>query len=161
MGAIGYSSIMTSAYSYLLSLDPNASTRLYGWIIAFYSVGQFVSSPILGYMSQRLPCRPLFAITILLMAFGNLLYSYLSLFPAQNAGWSIFLILPFFYTEAKPCFANTSKEISELLKRYPDKQYHTENQGLRSRPIFLINSANLVCEKHVFILYLFQFSTFK
>ena len=88
MGAIGYSSIMTSAYSYLLSLNPNASTHLYGWIIAFYSIGQFVASPILGYLSQKVPCRPLFAITILLMAVGNLLYSYLSLFTQKNAGMS-------------------------------------------------------------------------
>ena len=42
-------------------------------------------------------------------------------------------------TEAKPCFASTCEESCEVevLKRKRNKQYHTEDQGLRSRSIFL------------------------
>ena len=43
-----------------------------------------------------------------------------------------------FNTEANPCFANTCEENYELLKRKLNKQYHTENPGLRSRAIFLL-----------------------
>ena len=32
-------------------------------------------------------------------------------------------------TEAKPWFANTCKESCELVKRKPNKKYHTDNQG--------------------------------
>ena len=42
-----------------------------------------------------------------------------------------------FDTVATPCFANTCEESCELFKRKPNKQYHTENQGLRIRTIFL------------------------
>ena len=91
MGAIGYSSVMTSAYPYLLSLDPDTNTTLYGWVIAMYSIGQLISSPTLGYLSQKLPYRPLFVFTISLMIIGNLLYAYLSLFPRTMAGYMMLL----------------------------------------------------------------------
>ena len=45
-----------------------------------------------------------------------------------------------FNTKAKPCFTNTYEEGTELLKRKPNKQYHTENQGSRSRPCFQLLS---------------------
>ena len=88
MGAIGYSSVMTSAYPYLLSLYPETSTSLYGWVIAMYSIGQLISSPTLGFLSQKLPFRPLFVFTIALMVAGNVIYAYLTLFPETLAGMS-------------------------------------------------------------------------
>ena len=43
-----------------------------------------------------------------------------------------------FKREAEPCFANTCDESCDRLKRKPNNQYSTENQGLWSRTIFLL-----------------------
>ena len=55
------------------------------------------------------------------------------------------------YTEAKQCFANTWEDGSELLKRNTNKQYYTENQGLRKRPISqILSKKTLLLKFHQF-----------
>ena len=56
----------------------------------------------------------------------------------ENNSIMLEYIQAFLNTEAKPCFVNTCEESCERLERKLNKQYHTENQGLRSRTIFLL-----------------------
>uniref|UniRef100_A0A0N4ZVN1 MFS domain-containing protein n=1 Tax=Parastrongyloides trichosuri TaxID=131310 RepID=A0A0N4ZVN1_PARTI len=72
---IQISVFFTSMWQYIVSIVPTFSMNFYGLLIAIFSVGQALSSPIYGALSNRLQSRnSLVIFALFLMASGNLLY---------------------------------------------------------------------------------------
>ena len=65
----------------------NASTKFLGWVVASYSFGQLLASPVFGLWADVRPTRePLVAAFVINIIF-NVLYSYLGVFSSGVAGW--------------------------------------------------------------------------
>ena len=60
----------------------HASTTLLGLVVAGYSVGQLISSPLLGYWSDRRPMREPIILALLLNTIANLAYCYAGALPS-------------------------------------------------------------------------------
>lgn len=71
----------TNKITYLLSLfqlDKTASTNFLGWVVASYSVGQFVASPLFGFWSNfRSKTREPIIVSLVINVLANVLYMYL------------------------------------------------------------------------------------
>eukprot|EP01132_Coremiostelium_polycephalum_P001352 gene1352-1707_t len=72
--SIGFTLMMPSMYDYLVSIDA-AQGSYYGWVVALYSAGQFTSSPLFGFWSNKRPAREPLIVSIAISIIGNILYS--------------------------------------------------------------------------------------
>jgi ceroid-lipofuscinosis MFS transporter 7 len=79
--AVQFSIYFSSLWPYLEQVDANASEQFFGYITAGYSVGQAVSSPLLGWWSNRLMgrARPPVLTGIFCMLIGNMGYAAISM----------------------------------------------------------------------------------
>ncbi|VDK84266.1 unnamed protein product [Cylicostephanus goldi] len=80
--AIQYGLFFSSLWPYLKSLDPTVSETFFGYIVAIYSLGQCIASPVFGYWSNRI--KQVRAPTIFgfnMMLFGNLIYLFMDFLP--------------------------------------------------------------------------------
>lgn len=69
----------------------NASTKFLGWVVASYSFGQLIASPVLGVWADHRPTRePLIVATLFNIVF-NVVYSYCGAFGGGVAGWMMIL----------------------------------------------------------------------
>uniref|UniRef100_A0A915MBD3 Major facilitator superfamily (MFS) profile domain-containing protein n=1 Tax=Meloidogyne javanica TaxID=6303 RepID=A0A915MBD3_MELJA len=108
-------------------MDSSASENFYGYIVASYSLGQMIASPIVGYLSNRLKkIRHLLYIGIFLAFLGNALYLCVHLFPIEERRYA--LLIGRFVTGIG------SSNIS-LLKAYASS---ASTQRDRSRAIALV-----------------------
>jgi MFS family permease len=73
LGAIGFTMVLPSLWPYLQSMGGD-SMHL-GLTVAAYSLGQFMASPVAGFLYNRLPSGVVFALLIALDACGNLAYA--------------------------------------------------------------------------------------
>uniref|UniRef100_A0A1I7YGL4 MFS domain-containing protein n=1 Tax=Steinernema glaseri TaxID=37863 RepID=A0A1I7YGL4_9BILA len=81
---IQFSIYFTSMWPYLSGLDESATLDFLGWVVAAYSVGQTISSPILGWWNQKtLSTKHPTAFGLLASAAGNLLYALLPSFHSH------------------------------------------------------------------------------
>ncbi|KAI6209813.1 hypothetical protein M3Y96_00260900 [Aphelenchoides besseyi] len=88
---IQFTLFFSSTYSYLLSLDPSVTERFYGGVVAAYSAGQIIGSPMLGRIADKTKTvRIPIAIGIILSFVGNVLYIAGSVVPVS---WSKYLVL--------------------------------------------------------------------
>eukprot|EP01130_Rhizamoeba_saxonica_P012534 TRINITY_DN5290_c0_g1_i1.p1 TRINITY_DN5290_c0_g1~~TRINITY_DN5290_c0_g1_i1.p1 ORF type:complete len:428 (+),score=28.09 TRINITY_DN5290_c0_g1_i1:105-1388(+) len=69
---IGFSIVIPSLWSYLQDLE--AEHSFLGWTIAMFSVGRFLSSPCLGYLSNKLSLKTILFGVLCIDMIGNLLY---------------------------------------------------------------------------------------
>lgn len=75
---IQISVFFTSMWQYIVSIVPTFSMHFYGLLVAIFSVGQAISSPIYGGLSNKLETRnSLVIFALILMATGNFLYAWL------------------------------------------------------------------------------------
>uniref|UniRef100_A0A7N4NJV0 Major facilitator superfamily domain containing 8 n=1 Tax=Sarcophilus harrisii TaxID=9305 RepID=A0A7N4NJV0_SARHA len=65
-------------------IDPTADTSFLGWIIASYSLGQMVASPIFGWWSNFRPRKEPLVISIFISVAANCLYAYVHVPPSHN-----------------------------------------------------------------------------
>lgn len=47
---------------------------LLGWVVAAYSAGQFIASPLMGWWANRRPVREVLIVSLILGVIGNILY---------------------------------------------------------------------------------------
>lgn len=85
--SIGFTITMPSMAYYVEQIG--VSSTFYGWIVAIYSVGQFLASPIFGYWSNHAPARLVIVVSLFISAIGNILYGFVGNLPA--AGWLMLL----------------------------------------------------------------------
>ena len=62
-----------------------ATTLQLGIVIAAYSVGQLVASPLFGFWSDKRPVREPLFFSLFLCIVTNILYSYTQAFPTSTA----------------------------------------------------------------------------
>jgi ceroid-lipofuscinosis MFS transporter 7 len=81
ISSMTFSIVLSSMWPYLLKVDPSSTTTFLGYVVAMYSVGQLVASPLFGVWSNYRPVREPLLISISFNIVANLLYSYVDAFP--------------------------------------------------------------------------------
>lgn len=67
-----------------LQIDPTADASFLGWIIASYSIGQMVASPLFGLWSNYRPRREPLVVSTAISVAANCLYAYVHLPHSHN-----------------------------------------------------------------------------
>ncbi|XP_055000622.1 major facilitator superfamily domain-containing protein 8 isoform X1 [Sorex araneus] len=84
LSSVGFSIVVMSVWPYLQKIDPTADMSFVGWVIAAYSLGQMLASPLFGLWSNHRPrAEPLVA-SISVSVAANCLYAYVHLPAAHN-----------------------------------------------------------------------------
>ncbi|XP_068947289.1 major facilitator superfamily domain-containing protein 8 isoform X2 [Petaurus breviceps papuanus] len=84
LSSVGFSIVIMSIWPYLQKIDPTADAGFLGWIIASYSLGQMVASPLFGIWSNFRPRKEPLVISIFISVAANCLYVYVHLPPSHN-----------------------------------------------------------------------------
>ncbi|XP_023655750.2 major facilitator superfamily domain-containing protein 8 isoform X1 [Paramormyrops kingsleyae] len=84
LSSVGFSIVITSIWPYLQKVDDSANASFLGWVVAAYSLGQMVASPIFGWWSNRRPRKEPLVCSILVNVAANLLYAYVHLFHSNR-----------------------------------------------------------------------------
>uniref|UniRef100_A0A7E4VD77 MFS domain-containing protein n=1 Tax=Panagrellus redivivus TaxID=6233 RepID=A0A7E4VD77_PANRE len=75
VGSVQFSLYFSALWPYLQILDTHATENFFGYIVAIYSVGQIISSPIFGYWSNKImQVRLPLYVGLTLMIIGNACY---------------------------------------------------------------------------------------
>ncbi|XP_052077131.1 major facilitator superfamily domain-containing protein 8-like [Mytilus californianus] len=91
LSSVSFSICMSSLWPYLKILDGSANTDFLGWVVASYSVGQLIASPLFGaWATYRDRSREPLVVSMLINVLANVLYSYLESIPSHQA---VYLIL--------------------------------------------------------------------
>ncbi|XP_044537155.1 major facilitator superfamily domain-containing protein 8 isoform X1 [Gracilinanus agilis] len=84
LSSVGFSIVIMSVWPYLQKIDPTADASFLGWIIASYSLGQMVASPLFGLWSNYRPRKEPLVISIFISVAANCLYAYVHVPPSHN-----------------------------------------------------------------------------
>uniref|UniRef100_A0A8D0H2R5 Major facilitator superfamily domain containing 8 n=1 Tax=Sphenodon punctatus TaxID=8508 RepID=A0A8D0H2R5_SPHPU len=84
LSSVGFSIVIMSIWPYLQKIDATADASFLGWIIAAYSVGQMVASPLFGMWSNYRPRGEPLAVSITISVAANCLYAYVHLPTSHN-----------------------------------------------------------------------------
>ncbi|KAG9338579.1 hypothetical protein JZ751_025637 [Albula glossodonta] len=84
LSSVGFTIVITSIWPYLQKIDKTASASFLGWVVAAYSLGQMVASPLFGLWSNHRPRREPLVCSILINVAANILYAYVSLPSSYN-----------------------------------------------------------------------------
>ncbi|XP_030047606.1 major facilitator superfamily domain-containing protein 8 [Microcaecilia unicolor] len=84
LSSISFSIVITSIWPYLQKIDQTADASFLGWIIASYSLGQMVASPLFGLWSNYRPRREPLLASISLSVAASCLYSYVHVPASHN-----------------------------------------------------------------------------
>ncbi|XP_069487203.1 major facilitator superfamily domain-containing protein 8 [Ambystoma mexicanum] len=76
LSSVGFSIVITSIWPYLHKIDATADASFLGWVIASYSLGQMVASPLFGLWSNYRPRREPLVVSISISVAASILYSY-------------------------------------------------------------------------------------
>lgn len=91
LSSVSFSICMSSLWPYLKLLDNAANTDFLGWVVASYSLGQLIASPLFGgWANCRGKSREPLVVSMLISVIANVLYSYLESIPSHKA---VYLIL--------------------------------------------------------------------
>ncbi|OWF38500.1 major facilitator superfamily domain-containing protein 8-like [Mizuhopecten yessoensis] len=78
LSSVSFSICMSSIWPYLQLLDPSATTDFLGWVVASYSLGQLIASPIFGFWAnKRKRSREPLVVSIVINILATVLYAYL------------------------------------------------------------------------------------
>ncbi|XP_023575290.1 major facilitator superfamily domain-containing protein 8 isoform X3 [Octodon degus] len=84
LSSVGFSIVIMSIWPYLQKIDQTADARFLGWVIASFSLGQMVASPIFGLWSNYRPRKEPLVISILISVAANCLYAYVHVPASHN-----------------------------------------------------------------------------
>ncbi|XP_074849419.1 major facilitator superfamily domain-containing protein 8 isoform X2 [Carettochelys insculpta] len=82
--SVGFSIVIMSIWPYLQKIDLTADASFLGWIIASYSLGQMIASPLFGLWSNHRPRREPLVVSITISVAANCLYAYVHLPSSHN-----------------------------------------------------------------------------
>ncbi|KAF3837023.1 hypothetical protein F7725_004487 [Dissostichus mawsoni] len=80
LSSVGFTIVITSLWPYLQKYHG----QLPGWVVAAYSLGQMLASPLFGLWSNHRPRREPLVCSILINLFANIYYAYAYLPPSHN-----------------------------------------------------------------------------
>ncbi|XP_038588806.1 major facilitator superfamily domain-containing protein 8 [Micropterus salmoides] len=83
LSSVGFTIVITSLWPYLQRIDDGADATFLGWVVAAYSLGQMVASPIFGLWSNYRPRREPLVCSIFINLLANIYYAYAYL-PRTN-----------------------------------------------------------------------------
>ncbi|XP_008501485.1 major facilitator superfamily domain-containing protein 8 isoform X1 [Calypte anna] len=84
LSSVGFSIVIMSVWPYLQKIDPTADASFLGWIIASYSIGQMVASPLFGVWSNYRPRREPLVVSSAISVAANCLYAYVHVPHSYN-----------------------------------------------------------------------------
>ncbi|XP_056180292.1 major facilitator superfamily domain-containing protein 8 [Falco biarmicus] len=84
LSSVGFSIVIMSVWPYLQKIDPTADGSFLGWIIASYSIGQMVASPLFGLWSNYRPRREPLVVSTAISVAANCLYAYVHVPHSHN-----------------------------------------------------------------------------
>ncbi|KAI4900294.1 hypothetical protein NFI96_010565 [Prochilodus magdalenae] len=79
LSSVGFTIVITSIWPYLQKIDDTADASFLGWVVAAYSLGQMVASPLFGLWSNHRPRREPLVCSIVINISANIYYSYVDL----------------------------------------------------------------------------------
>uniref|UniRef100_A0A8C8SUD4 Major facilitator superfamily domain containing 8 n=1 Tax=Pelusios castaneus TaxID=367368 RepID=A0A8C8SUD4_9SAUR len=84
LSSVGFSIVIMSIWPYLQKIDLTADASFLGWIIASYSFGQMLASPLFGLWSNYRPRREPLVASLSISVAANCLYAYVHLPTSHN-----------------------------------------------------------------------------
>uniref|UniRef100_A0A3B3BSP5 Major facilitator superfamily domain containing 8 n=1 Tax=Oryzias melastigma TaxID=30732 RepID=A0A3B3BSP5_ORYME len=84
LSSVGFTIVITSLWPYLQKVDSSADASFLGWMVAAYSLGQMVASPIFGWWSNHRPRREPLVCSIFINLAANIYYAYAYLPKTDN-----------------------------------------------------------------------------
>ncbi|XP_051530170.1 major facilitator superfamily domain-containing protein 8-like [Myxocyprinus asiaticus] len=84
LSSVGFTIVITSIWPYLKNIDDTADTSFLGWVVAAYSLGQMVASPLFGLWSNHRPRQEPLVCSIFINVLANIYYAYVYLPPSHN-----------------------------------------------------------------------------
>ncbi|XP_063138133.1 major facilitator superfamily domain-containing protein 8 isoform X2 [Rattus norvegicus] len=84
LSSVGFSIVIMSIWPYLQKIDQTADASFLGWVIASYSLGQMVASPLFGLWSNYRPRKEPLIVSIFISVAANCLYAYVHVPAAHN-----------------------------------------------------------------------------
>ncbi|XP_072232496.1 major facilitator superfamily domain-containing protein 8 [Leuresthes tenuis] len=84
LSSVGFTIVITSLWPYLQKIDSSADASFLGWMVAAYSLGQMVASPIFGLWSNHRPRREPLVCSIFINLSANIYYAYAYLPKTNN-----------------------------------------------------------------------------
>ncbi|XP_028657485.1 major facilitator superfamily domain-containing protein 8 isoform X1 [Erpetoichthys calabaricus] len=84
LSSVGFSIVITSIWPYLQKVDQTADASFLGWVVAAYSLGQMLASPIFGWWSNHRPRKEPLITSISINVAANILYAYVHLPSSKN-----------------------------------------------------------------------------
>ncbi|XP_010617161.1 major facilitator superfamily domain-containing protein 8 isoform X3 [Fukomys damarensis] len=84
LSSVGFSIVIMSIWPYLQKIDQSADASFLGWVIASFSLGQMVASPIFGLWSNYRPRKEPLIISIFISVAANCLYAYVHVPASHN-----------------------------------------------------------------------------
>uniref|UniRef100_A0A8C9XX96 Major facilitator superfamily domain containing 8 n=1 Tax=Sander lucioperca TaxID=283035 RepID=A0A8C9XX96_SANLU len=90
LSSVGFTIVITSLWPYLQKIDDSANASFLGWVVAAYSLGQMLASPIFGLWSNYRPRREPLVCSIVINMSANIYYAYAYL-PRTNNKFHILI----------------------------------------------------------------------
>uniref|UniRef100_A0A0N4ZEU1 MFS domain-containing protein n=1 Tax=Parastrongyloides trichosuri TaxID=131310 RepID=A0A0N4ZEU1_PARTI len=88
IGSVQFNIFFASLLPYLEKNDPKGDQTFFGYIVAAYSLGQLLASPLVGFWSNKIKQIKLPVQTgLTFMLLGNLIHIFLVLFPTDSRRW--------------------------------------------------------------------------
>lgn len=84
LSSVGFTIVITSLWPYLERVDKSADASFLGWVVAAYSLGQMIASPLFGLWSNYRPRREPLVCSILINLSANIYYAYVYLPKTGN-----------------------------------------------------------------------------
>ncbi|XP_077621185.1 major facilitator superfamily domain-containing protein 8 isoform X2 [Crocuta crocuta] len=84
LSSIGFSIVIMSIWPYLQKIDQTADASFLGWVIASFSLGQMVASPVFGLWSNYRPRKEPLIVSIFISVAANCLYAYVHVPASHN-----------------------------------------------------------------------------
>ncbi|KAM6949632.1 major facilitator superfamily domain-containing protein 8 [Aplochiton taeniatus] len=84
LSSVGFTIVITSLWPYLQKIDASASASFLGWVVAAYSLGQMLASPLFGLWSNYRPSKEPLVCSLFVNISANVYYSYVYLPTTEN-----------------------------------------------------------------------------
>lgn len=84
LSSVGFTIVITSLWPYLQKVDASADATFLGWVVAAYSLGQMIASPLFGLWSNHRPRREPLICSIFINLSANIYYAYVYLPKTEN-----------------------------------------------------------------------------
>uniref|UniRef100_A0A674N946 Major facilitator superfamily domain containing 8 n=1 Tax=Takifugu rubripes TaxID=31033 RepID=A0A674N946_TAKRU len=90
LSSVGFTIVITSLWPYLQLIDVSADASFLGWVVAAYSLGQMIASPLFGLWSNHRPRKEPLVCSIIINLSANIYYAYAYL-PTKDKKFHILM----------------------------------------------------------------------